>query len=68
MGKGRVLQTPEDYRKRAAFLRKLADEALTGALRESYLELAVHWDALAEEAAGKDAQKNQGPLPRPGEH
>ena len=54
------MQTPEDYRKRAAFLRTLADQAMTPALRESYLELATNWDTLAEEAAGKDAEKNLG--------
>ena len=59
------MQTPEDYRKRAAFLRKLAGEAMTEALKESYLELAANWDALADEAAGKDAEKNLGPSPQP---
>lgn len=58
------MQTPEDYRQRAAFLRKLADQALTVALKESYLELAANWDALAEEADGKDAHK--APDARPG--
>jgi hypothetical protein len=60
------MQTPEDYRKRAIFLRKLADGALTNALRDSYLELAANWDALADEAAGKDGEKNQKPLQSPG--
>jgi hypothetical protein len=46
------MHTPEDYRKRAAFLRKLADEAMTEALRESYRELAANWEALANEADG----------------
>ena len=54
------MQTPEDYRKRAAFLRKLAGEAMTEALKESYLELAANWDALADEAAGKDPEKRLG--------
>jgi hypothetical protein len=61
------MQTPDDYRKRAAFLRKLAEQAMTEALKESYLELAANWDALADEAAGKDAEKKlaaQDPLPR----
>jgi hypothetical protein len=60
------MQVPEDYRKRAAFLRKLAGEAMTEALKESYLELAANWDALADEAAGKD-DKSLGSdrLPRP---
>ncbi len=49
------MHTPDHYRKRAAFLRKLADEAMTEALKESYRELAANWDALADEAAGKDA-------------
>ena len=48
------MHSPEDYRKRAAFLRKLADEAMTEALKESYRELAANWDALADEADGKD--------------
>ena len=47
------MHTPEDYRKRAAFLRKLADDAMTEALKESYRALAANWDALAEEVAGK---------------
>ena len=51
------MHTPDDYRKRAAFLRKLAGEAMTEALKESYLALAANWDALADEAAGKDAEK-----------
>jgi hypothetical protein len=61
------MQSPEDYRKRAAFLRKLAEQAMTEALKESYLELAANWDALADEAAGKDTEKKlaaQEPLPR----
>ena len=61
------MQSPEDYRKRAAFLRKLAEQAMTEALKESYLELAANWDAFADEAAGKDAQKKlaaQDPPPR----
>ena len=62
------MQTPEDYRQRAAFLRKLADEALTGALKDAYLELAANWDALADEAAGKEAQKSQSSTARPGDH
>ena len=57
------MQTPEDYRKRAAFLRKLAGEAMTEALKESYLALAANWDALADEAAGKDAEKRLGSGP-----
>lgn len=59
------MQTPEDYRKRAAFLRKLAGQAMTVALKESYLELAANWDALADEADGKDADKSLGVPPRP---
>ena len=59
------MQTPEDYRKRAAFLRKLADQAMTVALKESYLELAATWDALAEEADGKEADKDLDAPPRP---
>jgi hypothetical protein len=59
------MQTPEDYRQRAAFLRKLADQAMTVALKESYLELAANWDALADAAAGKDADKGLGAPPRP---
>ena len=54
------MPTPEDYRKRAAFLRKLADDAMTEALRESYRELAVNWDALAEEADGKAGKETLG--------
>ena len=54
------MQTPEDYRKRAAFLRKLADEAMTQALTEAYRELEVNWDALADEADGKITQKGLG--------
>lgn len=54
------MQTPEDYRKRAAFLRKLADQAMTEALKESYLALAANWDALADEATGKDTEKRFG--------
>ena len=61
------MQSPDDYRKRAAFLRKLAEQAMTEALKQSYLELAANWDALADEAAGKDGEKKlaaQDPLPR----
>ena len=61
------MQTPEACRKRAEFLRKLAEQAMTEALKDSYLELAANWDALADEAAGKDAEKKlaaQTPLPR----
>lgn len=54
------MHTPEDYRKRADFLRKLADKAMTEALRDSYRALAANWDALADEAAGKDSQKDLG--------
>ena len=54
------MQSSEDYRKRAAFLRKLADEAMTEALRESYRELAANWDALADEADGKATEKGLG--------
>jgi len=54
------MQSPEDYRKRATFLRKLADQAMTQALKESYLELAANWDVLADEAAGKDAEMRLG--------
>jgi hypothetical protein len=60
------MQTPEDYRKRAIFLRKLADGALTEALRDSYLELAANWDALADEVDGKSAANDQNPLQGPG--
>jgi hypothetical protein len=45
----------------------LAEQAMTEALKESYLELAANWDAFADEAAGKDAQKKlaaQDPPPR----
>jgi hypothetical protein len=52
------MQTPEDYRKRAVFLRKLADQAMTDGLRDSYLELAANWDALADEADGKKLEKD----------
>jgi len=55
------MHTPDDYRKRAAFLRKLADEAMTEALKESYRELAANWDVLADEAAGKDADLKEAP-------
>ena len=61
------MQSPDDYRKRAAFLRKLAEQAMTEALKQSYRELAANWEALADEAAGKDAEKKlavQSPLPR----
>ena len=61
------MQTPEACRKREEFLRKLAEQAMTETLKESYLELAANWDALADEAAGKDAEKKlaaQAPLPR----
>jgi hypothetical protein len=61
------MQTPEDYRTRATFLRKLAGQAMTEALKQSYLELAANWDALADEAAGKDEEKKlaaQDSLPR----
>ena len=54
------MHTPEDYRKRAVFLRKLADEAMTEALTESYRELAANWDALADEVDGKATQKGLG--------
>ena len=66
--RGAGMQTPDDYRKRAVFLRKLADEAMTEALRNAYRELAANWDALADEAAAKDAEKapGAGSLPRQG--
>jgi hypothetical protein len=54
------MHSPEDYRKRAVFLRKLADEAMTEALRESYRELAANWDALADEAEGNATQTGLG--------
>ena len=54
------MQTPDDYRKRAVFLRKLADEAMTEALRNAYRELAANWDALAEDAAAKETGKTPG--------
>ncbi|MBC8036357.1 MAG: hypothetical protein H7X89_03980 [Rhizobiales bacterium] len=61
------MQKPEDYRKRAVFLRKLADQAMTEALKESYLELAANWDALADEADGKGTQEGPGQdAPQPG--
>jgi hypothetical protein len=60
------MQTPDDYRKRAAFLRKVAEGALTGALRESYLELAANWDALADETASKEPEKSTPSLMGPG--
>jgi len=50
------MHTPEDYRKRADFLRNLADKAMTEALRDSYRELAANWDALAHEASGQTKQ------------
>ena len=61
------MQTPDDYRKRATFLRKLADQAMTEALKESYLELAANWDALAAEAdsRGTHADPGQGASPQP---
>jgi hypothetical protein len=62
------MQTPDDYRKRAAFLRKAAGDALTGALKDSYLELAANWDALAEEAAGKEAEKSRTSATQTGGH
>jgi hypothetical protein len=62
------MQTPDDYRKRATFLRKLADQAMTEALKESYLELAANWDALAAEADSRGTQEGPGqsasPQPR----
>ena len=54
------MHTPEDYRKRAAFLRKLADDAMSEALKESYRALAANWDALAEEADGKAGKEALG--------
>ena len=54
------MHSPEDYRKRAAFLRKLAAEAMTEALKESYRELAANWDALADEVDAKGTQKGLG--------
>lgn len=54
------MHTPEEYRKRAVFLRKLADEAMTQALQESYRALAANWDALAEEADGQAARNGLG--------
>jgi hypothetical protein len=54
------MHSPEDYRKRAVFLRKLADEAMTEALKESYRELAANWDALADEVDAKGTQKGLG--------
>ena len=61
------MQTPDDYRKRATFLRKLADQAMTEALKESYLELAANWDALAAEADSRGTQEGpgQGASPQP---
>jgi hypothetical protein len=60
------MQTPEDYRKRATFLRKLAGQAMTEALKQSYLELAANWDALADEADGTQKGLGQGTSPQPG--
>ncbi|HKU63787.1 MAG TPA: hypothetical protein VJQ06_01910 [Rhizomicrobium sp.] len=59
------MHTPEEYRKRAVFLRKLADEAMTEALQVSYRALAANWDALAEEADGKAMQNGLGQDPLP---
>jgi hypothetical protein len=41
---------PAYYRKRAAALNKLAQEADSPTLRDSYLKLALQWEALAEKA------------------
>jgi uncharacterized protein Yka (UPF0111/DUF47 family) len=57
------VKTLDEYRKRAAFLRTLADQAMTPALRESYIELAAKWDALADEAAGKASKDGFGQGP-----
>ena len=60
------MQTPEDYRKRAAFLRKLAGQAMTEALKQSYLELAANWDTLADEADSTQKGLGQDTSPQPG--
>ena len=52
------MKTARQYRERANFLRRMADQVRPEALRESYLSLARDWDhmvAMAEGHAGKDA-------------
>lgn len=54
---------PEQYRKRAAFLNRLAQEAPNQALRDSYVRLALDWEELAEKAerarGSEDRQKDE---------
>jgi hypothetical protein len=44
------MHTPSYYRERAAYMNNLAHEASSPALRDSYLKLALEWEALAEKA------------------
>ena len=44
------MKTVKQYRERANFLRKLAGEARLEALRDSYLNLALDWDHMADMA------------------
>ena len=44
------MKTAAKYRERANFLRKLARDAKLESLRDSYLNMALDWDNMAEAA------------------
>ena len=49
-GGGFMDSTPMYYRLRAVEMRRLAEKASPGCLHDSYLEIAINWDRLAEQA------------------
>lgn len=51
----RFLKSQKHYRDRAAYMREIAKTAQTQKLRESCLEAAERLDALAKQAARKEA-------------
>lgn len=51
------MKTVKQYRERANFLRKMAAEAKLESLRDSYLNLALDWDNMADMAEGIHAGK-----------
>ena len=49
------MKTARQYRERANFLRKMAEDANLAALRDSYLSLARDWDHMADMTEGVHA-------------
>jgi hypothetical protein len=54
------MPTSQEYRKRAKYMREMAEGAMSEALRKSYLRLASGWEELADKLE-KPADQDESP-------